>query len=184
MKCLSSHAAFFIQQLNSKINNQKSTIKNPLPKFWARKIALLGRTYGQGYCTYTVVVITDKCTMEYIYLRTLVPQIPILGQKIYPLAPGEAQKPVRSIRGMPIAGPTTARRATRTTRLAPTTLEPVKVRQKAFKRVLRRINNFHQLSTTYTNFQRLSEKARFQGFKVSRNGFQAFGVSRVRTREN
>ena len=155
MKCLSSHAAFFIQQLNSKINNQKSTIKNPLPKFWARKIALLGRTYGQGYCTYAVVVIFNKLTITYVHYRTLLAQIPILGQKIYPLAPGEAQKPVRSIRGMPIAGPTTARRATRTTGLAPTTLEPVKVRQRALKtrsttnqQLTPTFNDLHQLSTT------------------------------------
>jgi hypothetical protein len=154
LKCLSSRAAFFSFN-NQAFSNQQSKIKNALPKFWARKIALLGRTYGQGYCTYAVVVIFNKLTITYVHYRTLLAQIPILGRKIYPLAPGEAKKPVRSICGMPIAASATARRATRTTGLAPTTLEPVKVRQRALKtrsttnqQLTPTFNDLHQLSTT------------------------------------
>jgi len=132
-----------------KVRGLRSEVRGP------RSDRLLRRRNGQGCCTYTIVVIMSKCTMTYIYLRTLLPRIPILGQKKYPFAPGEAEKPVRSIFKMPIAGPTMARRATRTTRPPPPHTDAPKTRQNAFKRVFTKnqqlpptFNDLHQLSTT------------------------------------
>ena len=114
-----------------------------------------GRRYGKLCCTYTVVVIINKYTRTYVHWRTLLSQIPILGQKIHPLAPGDVKKPARSICRMPRAASTAARRATRSMGLAPTTLAAVKVRQRAFKtrstknqQLPPTFNDFHQLSTT------------------------------------
>jgi hypothetical protein len=88
------------------------------------------------------------------------------------------EKTVSRFSRMPRAAPLAPRRATIATRLAPTTRAPAKPRHIASWCVLRQINNFHLLSTTSTKVQRLSEKRKKAGFKVSRSRFQSFKVSK------
>jgi len=59
------------------------------------------------------------------------------------------------------------------------------LRQIAFKRVLRKINNFHQLSITSTKVQQVTKKqiSTFQGFKVSKTGAIKFFAAAFQGKE-